>query len=274
MALLGTRIHTALEAYYGHGVPVIDALEALYADARERAPQEYSELVKEASYARLMATGYVEWAQAEGIDQRYEVTSTEKVITATLPGTEVEMLVKLDQVVRDAATDALRIVDYKTVGSFAKADGLARDEQMRFYDLALSLTTTDQVDGALYRMILRSKRTAKATPPFYIQEEISYNRHDRESMSLRVEQVAREIQQVTDALNEGADPRRIVYPSPNTECDWACPFAKICPMFDDGSNVEGALAALFMKADPYAYYGDDLVSEVLRRTGGTSGVVE
>jgi PD-(D/E)XK nuclease superfamily len=274
VALLGTRIHTALEAYYGYGVPVLDALEALYADAREQFPEAYTELNAEASYARIMATGYLEWVAAEGVDERYEVVSTEQVISVDLPGTPVEMLVKLDQVLRDRNSGALRIRDFKTVGSLSKADGLARDQQMRFYDLALSLSTDEWVDGALFTMILRSKRTAKATPPFYAVEEINYNRHDRESTALRVGQVAQEMGDVTQALRDGADPRRVAYANNNGECEWSCPFAKICPMFDDGSNTEGALAGMFEHRNPYGYYGNDLVNKVLTRTGAAPAVVE
>jgi hypothetical protein len=36
---------------------------------------------------------------------------------------------------------------------------------------------------------------------------------------------------------------------------------RVCPMFDDGSRVEDALEAHFVKSDPYGYYHENSIEK-------------
>jgi hypothetical protein len=36
-----------------------------------------------------------------------------------------------------------------------------------------------------------------------------------------------------------------------------CPFFQVCPLFDDGSDVNAMLNDLYTRGDPYAYYKDE-----------------
>jgi hypothetical protein len=60
---------------------------------------------------------------------------------------------------------------------------------------------------------------------------------------------------VKTALDEGTAHQAIAYPRPSRDCTWKCPFYAVCPMFDDGSAAEEAIAEMFVESDPYAYYG-------------------
>lgn len=272
VALLGTRIHTALEAHYGYGIDPLVALSASYEAARERHTQSWHELNGEQSYAEIMVKGFLEHVATTGFDEEYEPVAVERILSYPLPepvgGEEITLTAKLDQVVRRVSDGALMCRDFKTVGSLAKADNLRLDEQMRFYDLLLDLSlegTDDHAGGAIYSMLLRSKRTSKATPPFYLQVPITYNEEERTSMVIRVNGEIADIVHVKRNLDNGMDHRRIAYPTPGDYCNWGCPFKQVCPMFDDGSRVEAALEDLYVEADPWAYYGDGGLNEVLDR---------
>ncbi len=124
--------------------------------------------------------------------------------------------------------------------------------------------TGQRADGGLYMMLLRSKHTPKAKGPFYQQVEVSYNNHDLNSMYLHSRTIAQEILNARRALDAGGDHREVTYASPSDACSWSCPFYHICPLMDDNSRWEDALAAQFQRSDPYARYSDDKINEVIK----------
>jgi hypothetical protein len=79
----------------------------------------------------------------------------------------------------------------------------------------------------------------------------------------RIHGVISDLMNVRRALDTGAEPSYVAYPTPTRDCKWKCQFFAICPMFDDGSAVEQALSDAYEVADPYAYYEttDKKVSE-------------
>jgi hypothetical protein len=46
----------------------------------------------------------------------------------------------------------------------------------------------------------------------------------------------------------------VAYPNPTENCAWDCEFFVVCPMHDDGSRVDDAIAALYVSGDPMARY--------------------
>ena len=264
-AALGTRVHTAMEAYYGYDLDPIEALDVVYQVDIFDHPLHEEVLEKEKGYAVAMVKGYVDWAAEEGIDVDLRVVATERVVSVQLPTAYgiVTLVAKLDQLVNRESDGAILFRDWKTVGTLAKSNHLILDEQFRFYHLLLTLLNpTARVDGGLYLMLLRSKRTARAIPPFYRQDEISYNRNDVESMRLRTVEVAEDIQRTQARLEAGEDHRAVAYPSPGDHCRWACPFTAVCPLMDDGSRWDDALRNNFVQGDPYAYYGSQMIDTV------------
>jgi len=270
VAILGTRIHLALEAWYGHGIDPIEALSWLYEVAALERPDFAVDLSKELDLAKAMVEGYVQWLDEEGVDVSLETVDVERELkhqVGTYLG-PVVLRAKLDRLVRRRTDGALLLVDYKTVGSLSKADRLVLDQQMRFYAMLLALRFPEhRVDGALYTMLKRSKRTVRATPPFYQQVEISYNRHDLNSTYQRVTAVAGAILEAHLRLNDGDDHHAIVYPTATDYCDWGCPFSRVCPLMDDGSRWEAALQANFDRGDPYSYYERSTIQELVADLG-------
>jgi RecB family exonuclease len=270
VATLGTRVHCALEAYYGYDIDPLAALRVIYYLAVKERPFDEAELDKQHRYAKAMVEGFLQWSEEEGIDSALEVIETEHLVKRPLlldDGAVVTLMAKLDQKVRRKTDNAVLFRDWKTVGSLTKSHLLIVDEQMRFYSLleALSASETgERADGGLYTMLLRSMRTPKANGPFFREVEVRFNQHDHDSMLKRTKAVVTDIHVTEQKLRAGADHRAVAYPSPdpNGYCGWWCPFTLICPMMDDGSRWEDALQANFVKRDPYGYYGTGLIDQV------------
>jgi RecB family exonuclease len=278
VATLGTRVHCALEAYYGYDLDPIAALRVIYYLAERERPGHVDELRKQHDYAKAMINGYLRWIEEEGIDAALEIIATEGLEERDimLPDrTIVKLVAKLDQKVRRLTDGAILFRDFKTVGTLSKAHLLVLDEQMRFYSLLEALEaseTGERADGGLYTMLLRSKRTAKANGPFYREVEVRYNRHDHDSMMMRTRGRAQHLVDVTRRLENGGDHRALTPPNPGDYCGWGCPFTLICPLMDDGSRWEDALQANFVKRDPFAYYGTGLIDAV--RAALTPGMTD
>lgn len=267
-ALLGTRVHCALEAYYGYDIDPLSALGVIYDAEIAKQPEAEIELLIERDWALTMVEGFLDWAAETGVDQEYDVVAVERAIEVPILLTNGEMAIvsgKLDQIVRRKMDGALCLRDWKTVGTLHKADLLVLDEQMRIYSAILTIVSDGmRVDGALYAMLLRSKRTARAKGPFYEQVHINYNGAEHMNMLSRLKGVLDDMDRVTRQLNSGVDHRVAAYPNPMTDrCGWDCSeFKGICAMFDDNSRVEGALKANYSQGDPYAYRSSDLIDTV------------
>jgi RecB family exonuclease len=276
-ALLGTRIHAAMEGYYGYDIDPMTALGVIYEQALAQRPECETELAREHDYAAIMVVGYLEWAAEHGLDEEHEVVATERELQTHILLTNGEMAVvhgKLDQIVRRRLDGTLLLRDWKTVGSLGKADLIVMDPQMRIYSALLNVTNSDvRTDGALYTMMLRSKRTARASGPFYEQIHINYNADDHRNILTRVTGIMDDMDRVTRQLKAGIDHRLVAYPNPITDrCAWDCPFVQVCPLFDDGSRVEAAMEANFVKdADPYGYRKLDLLGQVKLALGVDQG---
>jgi RecB family exonuclease len=265
---LGLAVHLAMEGHYGHDLDPLAVLDVHYTDLIENHGEYVHDLLAERAYAMTMVRGFLQWAELEGVDAEFEVVGTESDASATIAsagGHGVTLRGRLDQVVRRRGGDeALLLRDFKTVSAFIDPEVLQRDEQMRFYALLQWLNARqsgDRVDGALYTMLLKSKRTDRATPPFYATMQVRYNVNDYQSMLLRVRRVSHEILTTIEALDEGADHRDVAYPDPGDKCKW-CVFASVCTMADDGSRFEDALQANYVQVNPMGHYENSRINQV------------
>jgi hypothetical protein len=282
---IGGRVHRALAAWY-----VPDGEERTDPrDALERAiVEDWNSLVQQVrqrpnyvddetslgdlsarfndsvTLERAMVEGYVEWMIERGDDAQYRVTAPETEVSAVVEGKVADDDVRfraraLLDVRLTRVADGVRLFeDHKTVGNFAqKRKMLHMDPQMLHYHLLEWLNTPEgerRCDGALYNMLRRVKRTAQAKPPFYDRVEVHHNEHELDAYRRRLLGAARDIMRAERELTTGADPMSVAYPNPVEACSWDCDFFVICPMFDDGSRVDDAIAALYQVQDPMARY--------------------
>jgi RecB family exonuclease len=264
---LGTKVHVALDKMYSENANPIEVVNALYAEDIERWPSAREALQREADLARAMLEGFVQWIEETGADEFIRVVATEQALEVPLdaiPG--IRLKGKLDQRVIRELDGARLFRDWKTVGDLSTPLRLLPiDEQMKFYHLLEHLDALDKTGsgppeptgGALYAMLRKVKRTGRANPPFYDQIEVRHNLETLRSMWLRTVRVIHEIVALRAELDSGVDHRYAAYPRPSRDCSWSCDFLPICPMFDDGSNVEGLIAEHYTHVDPDARYGTD-----------------
>lgn len=258
---LGTRVHEALDRHYTNEVDLLEAYTELLQIDKEIAEEnglDTTELESEGEMGRIMLEGYLEWMAEEGIDSDIEMISTEEIISMPLFGGEVELQGKLDMRVRRKSDGARMFRDFKTVGqSFNQFMATAHlNEQILTYMLLEAAQNKDgeHSDGGLFTLLKKVKRSANAKPPFYQQFEVRHNIFDMRSFWRQIHGVLGDLMRTKTALDSGTSHLDVAYKRPSADCTWKCPFFSICPMMDDGSNVEAAIESQFVVSDPYDYY--------------------
>lgn len=284
----GTRVHAAMEGYYGYGMDPAVTIDVLYALATEAFPDWRKELLDERETAAAMVSGYLEWVAETGIDAGIEVVVTEADIEVPLPGMpEVSLKARMDQVVVNRNTGLLSFLDHKTAANFDSHEVLALNPQFKHYSVVQRLVQrqhggTVMVSGGIVNTLRRVKRTARSQPPYYQRDEFRYTDVELDAAELRIYAIVRQILDARTALDWAHEDqggalevvnrvqREDLYPTPNPrECKWQCPFVSVCPMMDDGSDWPGVLlrSGRYRQADPYSYYRDDPLRAVRERLG-------
>lgn len=274
-ANLGTKVHIALHALYtkddANPVQIINDLYdddvAFIRDNDEFFSEEVIiSLRNEQDLAHAMITGFLQWREEEGIDVGMELLAAESVVEVPSNIENVLLRGKMDQRWLRKSDGRRLFRDWKTTQSLTiPQQTLPLDEQMKFYHLleyleALQKTGNEpewRTDGALYSMLRKVKRSVRAKPPFYGQIEVHHNKAELHSIWMRVSRIIFEIVTTREELDAGGDPLHVVPPRPSRDCTWKCQFFAACPMFDDGSNVEGFLAERYEKIDPHRRYNEE-----------------
>lgn len=281
--ILGVRIHTAMQGYYGYGLDPLTVLQLLYKFEIEASPEFEMELTAERDLASAMVEGYIEWAAQTGADAGLKVMFTELDVTVPLPGVEgVQLRAKLDQAVYNEVTGLYSFLDFKTAASFEQHEILVLNPQFRVYSLVQKLARqpgTPLVDGGMIRTLRRVKRTDRSKPPYYAHDEFRYDPETINSTLVKVQRIGYEIKKARQALDWVYAPdggrgeadmlnhvqRSLFPPTPILrDCGWSCPFVQLCPMMDDGSDWIGSLVSSghYRQEDPYSYYSDDPLRRV------------
>lgn len=261
----GTRMHRCLELLYKEGTDPIQTHDELLKEAYVQygllGNEDTTDLDKDAELGRIMLEGYMEWLEESGVDSGLTVTDTEKKLTATLLDGRVEVRGKIDMRVLRNQDGARRILDFKTLAQFPTYKDTAHlAEQLKLYILLEHMNKDneeDVVDGAIYRLLKKVKRSAKAKPPFYEDFEVRHNKHTLDSFWLSLHGTLSDMIATRDNLDNGVDPRQVCPPTPSRDCTWKCPFFAACHMVDDGSAVNDYLSDNFKQNDPYLRYEDE-----------------
>lgn len=273
---LGNKLHTVLGDYYDPSKPDIDSPETalglwdrmLQEDLERSEDEAHAAITKEADLGRAMLEGYFDWLAEEGADSDIEVIGAEREVEVEMTGYDgprpVALIAKLDVAVRRRSNGSRFFIDHKSVQSLGDLPGLADiDEQFLMYSLldylehaARGETSEDSfVDGGMFNMLRKVKRTKTAKPPFFGRHEVRHSVDELRSFWLRLAGEIADVQLLEDRLAEGADHRMVAYPSPTRDCSWDCVFRAVCPMLDDPkSDAEGFIQDVYEIGDPYARY--------------------
>jgi hypothetical protein len=255
-------VHEALATYYETGQHPVEALDKIYAEAREEYlslehPPDLTEFNDDHQLGRIMLDGYMEWLAETGADEDYEVVGAEQQIAVPLFDGDVVFKGKLDIRVRRRSDGRRSFMDHKTTGSLQEsADEAGRSEQMLGYMLLERLIDTQDawIESGVYNLLKKVKRTPRAQPPFYQRVEAYHSDVELRAYWQRLHGTIIDIMRMRQRLAAGEDPLVVCYPTPRRDCRWDCEFRAACPLFDDGSNVEGLLDSAYREHDPYERY--------------------
>lgn len=285
--VIGNTIHDALATYYIDGGDLValalterdkllDKQNAmLVANAEGVIPLPMQNLVTQNvetinttwDLIEKMLQGYVQWLEEEGEDDGMEVLSAEEEVYAPIKHDALEgdhyLLGKLDMRVYDKRINARAYIDHKSVQSFIDKEKTAHiDPQFLFYGLLEYLQLLDKqatgepdwIDRGILNMLKKSKRTARAKPPFYKRYEVRHNRTQLEKMYVRTLGEILTLMQRIAAYDEGTDPLLLFPPNVTKDCSWDCQYFALCPMLDDGSDFQGYIDTQFMLGNPLERY--------------------
>lgn len=251
---VGKLVHAGLEQHYlGNDImsPIVEAEIAWatsFAD-NKNTDSEYEDN-PEITLSQIMLEGYLEWLEETGIDANLQITGVEEELETSLGvinGREVILHGRVDARFIDPDGNTL-LLDHKTTANFGDlADRRLRlNQQLQTYALLLRMSKGETVHGAALNMLRKVKRTSRAKPPFYSREFVFFNVEQIRNHYLHLQAVISDILTLEDKLRE--DPaltNAAAYPTVDKDCTWKCPFLAICPMFDDGSHIEGALNGMY-----------------------------
>jgi hypothetical protein len=272
---LGDKIHTVLAEVYSPTSPIKTVDDALgiwdefILDELRVVPELEHELKKDHDLGRAMLEGYFQWLEETGADADWEVVDSEKEVSLPFVGYHgprpVVLVGKKDLTIRKRSDGSRSFVDHKTVQNFTDIPKTAHlNEQFKHYSLLDYLEHLAQegdperatfVDGGIFNMLRKVKRTASAKPPFFDRHEVRHNVHQLRAYWHRLAGEVTEIQRAEDRLAAGENHLAVAYPSPTRDCSWDCDFFAVCHMLDDETAyAEAFLADAYEPGDPYARY--------------------
>ncbi|QGF20316.1 Cas4 family exonuclease [Gordonia phage Sixama] len=262
---LGTRVHAALERYYGYGHNLVDTYVEIAND--EMAKLQESKVVfdvsawqREAELGRIMLAGYEEWLEETGADEHLEVIGAEEKLSHILEidGTTVELRGKIDLRAKDTFTGMNLVIDWKTTANMSWLSASApSSEQLLTYMTLERLTNAHDpefmLQGARFVMLRKVRRSGTAKPPFYDTIEVHHNQTRLRNYFTQLIGTLSDYVRVVKALDAGIDHRFVAYPNASTHKRWS-PYNTVTQMMDDGSDVESMINDLFAQQDPHERY--------------------
>jgi len=269
---LGTRVHNTLEIWYSSDDPkdedIVDVYNRLQRkDAKlfqisdqfndEKAVKKFND---ESTLGRIMVEGYPEWLDESGLESKLRFVSAEEKLEARIHGLHDDRVVgigKVDQRVERAEDGTRAVRDFKTAKDFNMyMNGGPPPEQLMLYCILEMLDPShdNEVDGAMYTLLRKVKRSGTARPPFYYNLDVRFNKKTLAAFWTRLWGTYNDMMNVRNALDAGTDHRLVAYPSPSRDCSWICPFYSVCPMMDDGSSADRYLEDHFKQVDPLERY--------------------
>ena len=259
---IGNMYHAGLEGYYNETLddPAL-YVHDLAVQLTEEHPEFADQIMKDAEYAEIMLSGYLEWVEEEGADVGLRVIGAEQSVEISLDGTPYRLRGKIDTRMEREADGALLQLEHKTVGNLSDIPKYAQSApQFLTYDLLAFLLAKEEggraTDGVILNMARRVKRTRAAKPPFYGRHEVRHNVDELRNHWKHVVGIGKEIQRVTDLLDAGISHHEACPPRVDRSHLWSCSCAPITAMIDDGSDFEGFLTDLYEDYNPWARYDD------------------
>lgn len=255
---VGNMVHKALEMYYSKATQIdpLASIQEMYQKLLEDYPAYVDTLVRDQGVATMMVSSYIRWLEEEFVDVDLDFYEAESRVSVPLGDTGYTLTGRMDARARRKSTGGRITMDHKTVASLDEIQKTAQiDNQFLTYDLIDFLAHDEtQGDGVLINMLRRVDSShPNSKPPYFARYEIRYNLQELRNHWKHVLSICKEIDEAIQKLVAGGNHQTIVPPSPSKQCAWDCPYRSICPMFDDGSNVDSFIAANYTEGLSYEH---------------------
>ena len=267
--VLGTMVHTALEGRYRYGQDLLEAYDAAVQETHDAyiLTEPYfseHEWNKQAELGRIMLEGYEEWLDTEHIDSDISTFAVEKLlqVETTYHGIPVTLSGKADHIVRNNLTGELLVYDWKTTNNLERMTRQAHTtDQLPYYmTLQQALEPDEYVAGAAFTMLLKTKRSDRARPPFYRREPVRFTPEALENRQAGIGGAISDYVRVVAQLHDGAaNPLRLAYANPGV-MSFDRDLDPLIDIMDNGGNVPGVIAALYKQVNPYERYAEKTTS--------------
>jgi hypothetical protein len=273
--ILGTRVHYALERFYGYGENLVAAYDEM---ARQEllALEESGKLIyegdwrREADLGRIMVSGYEDYLEETGVDADLEVISTEEKLTHVfdIDGVPVELRGKIDLRVRNIFTGMNLVADFKTCKTFESFTETAHlSEQLKTYMVLELLNNVDNpehhLQGAMFILFRKVKQGPTSKPPYYSRYEVRHSKARLRGYYAQMLGTLQDYVRVVQALDAGVDHHTVCYPNPHPYTRYS-EYRNALDMMDD-PGIEDLLHSMYRQVDPHARYAEgpaDLLSQL------------
>lgn len=262
VADIGTLVHHGMQAHYTGKDPLAAIAYALN-DELNKNPFMSKALLDAGEFARVIMDGYVQWLEDEALDHGLKPLRVEERLSALIgvfAGIEVYVSGAIDLVMQDSA-DLIWIFDHKTLDTFKTILAtLPNDFQGQTYDLLLKSAGVSAA-GFVHNQLRRSKRTARATGPFYNRTTVHFNDLQRQRHLWHMQGIAEEIVgriQVLRQLTPGTPVHteavhKFFPPMLTKDSSWKSNFLDVSILMDtDPEAAEDMLATMYQQKEKVA----------------------
>lgn len=242
----GSAVHAGLQAHY-RGEDPFDAMTDYWTPWLHTLEDGNPQLEKDIKLSGIMMEGYLEWLEETGNDAYLTpVAIEEKVEYLIRP--DVTLHGTLDLVMRDQE-GRLILIDHKTTAAFGALTDrrLQMNFQLQTYAVLCEEFFGEAPAGAELNMLRKVQRTAASKPPFYMRESVKFNKFQLAAHRKTIDAILTDLFRVEREIALGNE--AAAYPIVDGDCSWKCPFLSVCPMADDGSDIDGALNDLYVRRD-------------------------
>lgn len=271
---LGTLVHFCLSEF--HLGRTTDPAHLFYSMADElidyeRGPQvtigdeelDYNEVYELEQYRQLgiaMLEGYQEWI-SDPMNGDFEVIDTELAIylqIEDLEGRTFTYVGRYDAVVENS--EGIWIPDFKTAATFRDEDTVHTYQQFRRYPWALGRIHPewkDEIAGAMWIALRKIEPSNRSKPPYFKRQLIDIRPDEHQGIENEVLAEATAMLTLEEKLDNGVNPRSVIYPSPKESCKWMCDYFQngMCMLWRTGKEYyEIGEAHGTWDNDPYLEY--------------------
>lgn len=246
---LGTRVHSALEAYYkgetDDPVAWIDAkgkedLAALDYDNSAK-PWDFTQMYEDMVMGRNCIKLYMEWLEETGADDNYRTVAVEEKVEVPILGGRAVLRGKVDLLKEDITSGLMCADDFKTSSDWGGdlRGQLERSYQHWCYLIGLQYCYPDRnVECSQYTVLRKVKKIPPTPPksPLIQRFTVPATRRAIGAKRAQIDRIATEML----ALRDKED-LAVFYPSPGRACAW-CDYKSPCDLQDE--SAESALALL------------------------------